>query len=270
MLVQEIEQHIAAFSDIRRIHRHLSEEIFDIRPNHCEGAETVPEIIESEQALRSHARALVRQRHKRTSQLNGAVLVFVQKLIAEMEHMSCGNLRLSVITHLPVGAPKEAVTSEYLFFVGIPHHELFVAFLACVEFVDVGLFSRAAACIAESDLTQTTNLLHHIRRVVCRDNINLVLAFVCGAEHTLRSKLTLKHFNRNRGDNLFHFHNSYTISLTHWAHSNGFLLLSNVCHGIGLPTATRKVWCMFLYISSTRYIIARLKGRNLSEKLARR
>ena len=69
---------------------------------------------------------------------------------------------------------------------------------------------------------------------------------------------------------LHYFSREYTLSFTYCAHSIGLLLLSNVCQGIGFPIVTRKVLCTFLYISSTRKSIAKLNGKYLSLKLARR
>ena len=42
MLLEEVENHIAATTDVRRIHRHLSEEILYIRIEHGKGTQSVP------------------------------------------------------------------------------------------------------------------------------------------------------------------------------------------------------------------------------------
>ena len=81
MLLEEVENHIAATTDVRRIHRHLAEEILYIRIEHGEGTQSVPEIVESKDTLGILAHILILERDERTAQLHGIWHVFLQELV---------------------------------------------------------------------------------------------------------------------------------------------------------------------------------------------
>ena len=97
MLLQEIENHIATLTDVRRIHRHLSKEIFSIGHNYGKCSQTVPEIIERKKAFGAHTGTLIAQRDEGTPQFNGVGHIFLQEFLREVEHMTRGQFGLSVI-----------------------------------------------------------------------------------------------------------------------------------------------------------------------------
>ena len=122
-----------------------------------------------------------------------------------MEHVAGGELGLALLVHLPLGAFEIAVAADDLLGLGIPHDELFVAVLAGVELVDVHRLACAASRFAECNLTQTSDLLHHVRCVMGRDDVDLVVALVGHAELALRGQLLFEDFFVDGGDNwLFH------------------------------------------------------------------
>ena len=122
-----------------------------------------------------------------------------------MEHVAGGELGLSLLVHLPLGAFEVTVAADDLLGLGVPHDELLVAVLADVELVDVHILARAASCLAEGYLAQTSDLLHHVRCVVGRDDVDLVVALVGHAELALRGQLLFEDFFVDGGDNwLFH------------------------------------------------------------------
>ena len=51
MLLEEKENHISAAPVVRRVHRHLSEEILDVRHDDGERTKSVPKVVESEYGL---------------------------------------------------------------------------------------------------------------------------------------------------------------------------------------------------------------------------
>ena len=122
------------------------------------------------------------------TQLDGVGHVVVDELLGEVEHVTCGELRLAVLVEFPVGAEHVAVAADDLLCLGVPHDELLVAVRAGVELVDVHRLAGAAACLAECYLAQTAYLAHHVRRVVCRNDVYLVVALVSHAELTLGSE----------------------------------------------------------------------------------
>ena len=71
MLVEEVEQHVAALAVVARIHRELPEEIFDLRMQHCKGSEAVPKIVEGENRLRARFRRLIFQPYERAPEFYG-------------------------------------------------------------------------------------------------------------------------------------------------------------------------------------------------------
>lgn len=188
VLLEEVEDHVAATAYVRRVHGHLAEEVLHVGLDDGERAESVPEVVECEEALRSAACALVLECHEGAAQLNGVGHVVVDELLGEVEHVACGELRLAVLVEFPVGAEHVAVAADDLLCLGIPHDELLVAVRAGVELVDVHRLAGAAACLAECYLAQTAYLAHHVRRVVCRDDVYLVVALVSHAELTLGSE----------------------------------------------------------------------------------
>ena len=188
VLLEEVENHVAAAAYVRRVHGHLAEEVLHVGLDDGERTESVPQVVECEEALRSAACALVLERDEGATQLDGVGHVVVDELLGEVEHVACGELRLAVLVEFPVGAEHVAVAADDLLCLGVPHDELLVAVRAGVELVDVHRLAGAAACLAECYLAQTAYLAHHVRRVVCRDDVYLVVALVSHAELTLGSE----------------------------------------------------------------------------------
>ena len=123
-----------------------------------------------------------------------------------MEHVACGEFGLSLLVHIPLGAFKIAVAADDLLCLGVPHDELLVAVLARVELVDVHVLARAAARLTEGNLTQTPDLLHHVRCVVRGDDVDFVVALVSHAELAFGCQLLFEDFFVDGGDDLlFHF-----------------------------------------------------------------
>ena len=205
VLLEEVENHVAAAAYVRRVHSHLAEEILHVRLDDGECAETVPQVVEREEALRSASCALVFERHERAAQLDGVGHIVVDELVGEVEHVACGELRLAVFVKLPVGAEQVSVSADYLLRLGVPHDELLIAVSAGVELVDVHRLAGAAARFAECYLAQSAYLAHHVRRVVCRDDVYLVVALVGHAELALGREFALEQLFAYRFNDWF-FH----------------------------------------------------------------
>ena len=55
MLLQEIENHVASLTDVAGVHGHLSEEIAHVGHDDRQCSQSVPQVVEGEEALGSHA-----------------------------------------------------------------------------------------------------------------------------------------------------------------------------------------------------------------------
>ena len=119
--------------------------------------------------------------------------------------MTGGEDRLSVVIQFPVGTHQVAVAADDLLLVGIPHDKLLIAVVAGIELIDVHLLARATACLAEGDLTQSTDLAHDVGCLVRGHHIDLVIAFVGHSELSLTGEFTLQQLFADRTDNLL-FH----------------------------------------------------------------
>ena len=93
--------------------------------------------------------------------------------------MARGENGLPVGRNLPILAENVSVPANNLFRLGIPDDELLVTVLAGVEFVEVEAFACAAAGSAEGYFAQSSYLTDNMGRVLPRDDIHFVVAFVC-------------------------------------------------------------------------------------------
>ena len=126
--------------------------------------------------------------------------------------MTGGKKRLAVFIEVPCCAFEIAVATDDLLSLRIPDDELLVAVLAGVELIDIHRLARSSPCLAESNLAQTTDLLHDIRRIMGRHDIDLVVTLVGHAELTLTGQFTLQNFLGNGLDNLlFHYDRGFRV-----------------------------------------------------------
>ena len=123
-----------------------------------------------------------------------------------MEHVACGEYRLSVFVVFPFVAHEVSVSADDFFLFRVPHYELLVAVFASVKFVDIGAFSSAATSSTESYFAQTSDFLHHVRRVMSSHDIYFVIALVCHSELLVVSEFAHEHLFRNRFDDFFFVH----------------------------------------------------------------
>ena len=205
MLLEEIENHVAATTDVRRIHRHLAEEIFYFRIENRQSAQTIPEIVESKDALGVGTHILIFERNEGTAQLYGIRHILLEELVGEMEHVAGCQLRLSLLIELPVPTQEITVTADNLIGFRIPDYQLLVTVVTKVELIKIHRFARSASRFAESDFTKSTNLFQHIRRIICRNDVNLVMALIGHSQLLVGCKLALQELTVNRLDDFF-FH----------------------------------------------------------------
>ena len=109
-----------------------------------------------------------------------------------MEHVACGEDRLSLLVILPLVTHEVSVTANDFLVVRIPHDELLIAVLASVELINIDTLASTATGSTESNLSETTNLLHHVRRVVSSNDEYLVIALIGHTELLLRSQFADK------------------------------------------------------------------------------
>lgn len=205
VLLEEIEDHVAADADVARIHGHLAKEVPDVGIDDRQRAETIPKVVEGEDALGVLAHVLVVERDKRSAQLHGVGHVLLEEAVGEVEHVAGGQLGLAVGIEPPVASEEIAVATDDLLRLGVPHDELLVAVVRRVKLVYIYGLARTATCRAERYLAQPAYLPHHVGCVVGCHHIDIVVALVGRAEQLLRSKLAAQHLFADGLDNLF-FH----------------------------------------------------------------
>ena len=210
MLLEEVENHVATTTDVRWIHRHLAKEILHLWVKHSQGAQAIPEIIQGKDALAVLANILILNRNERTAQLHGVRHVILQELVGEMEHVAGGELWLALLVELPVPTQQITVTTDNLVGLRIPDDELLIAVVAKVEFVKIHRFPGSTASLTESDFTKAPNLLQYIWRVICRNDVNLVMALIGHAKLLVGSQLALQQLAVNRLDDFF-FHTTLSL-----------------------------------------------------------
>ena len=196
MLLEEKENHISASAVVRRVHRHLSEEILDVRHDDGERAKSVPEVVESEYSLVAGACRLVFEADKGSSQLNGVGHVFLHELVAELEHMSCSQERFSVFVHLDVRTEQISVSTDDFLVLGVPYDKLLVRVVHGVELVEVERFSRAPSGSPEYDFTQSSDFADHIWGILPSADVYLIIASVRSPQFLVLGELRFQEFHR--------------------------------------------------------------------------
>ena len=78
------------------VHRHLAEEVPDLRIFHGQGAETVPEIVEHVESLLPVAGSLIFGCHERASEFESVGEIVGKEFLGEIEHVGSGYSRASV------------------------------------------------------------------------------------------------------------------------------------------------------------------------------
>ena len=125
----------------------------------------------------------------------------------------CQN-RLTLLIILPVGTWQITVATYNLLLFRIPYNQLLIAILTDIEFIDIDLLTGATACLTESNLAQTADFLHNIWRIMCRNNIDFIVALVRHAQLLVWSQFAFEQFFVNRLDNgLFHWFTLIIIGL---------------------------------------------------------
>ena len=126
--------------------------------------------------------------------------------------MTCGQQRLSVVIHFPICTIKIAIPTDNLFSIWIPYNQLLVTAFHHIKIVNIHRLSRSSACISECNFAQSANLFHDIGRVLSRNDINFVMAFISHSELFFRRQLTFQHLFCYRPDNFFfHLLSPYSV-----------------------------------------------------------
>src|SRR5699024_1811778 len=155
-----------------------------------ERSEPVPQIVERVQTLRI-ARALVTRLHERPPQLDGMGQYLPAEPVAETEIMFRG--KVPGIFGIGDDVP---VTSQNFACHGVPYEQLRIAVRREVLLVYVRTVPRPAPRLAESQLAQTADFPHDIRRVAGLHRIDEIARIVGRAQQALRSELLLYEFPR--------------------------------------------------------------------------
>ena len=186
---EEIEYHVSGHTVITGIHGELAKEITHIGHYHGKCAQTIPQVVQSEESLCSHSAALILQCNKASAQFYGIRQVFPDKLFGKTEHVACGQNRLAILIQFHLASKKITIASQYFLSLGIPYEELFVRILHGIKLIQIHGQSSSASGSAESNLTKTSQLADNIWRILPRNNINLIATLICCPEFLLGSQL---------------------------------------------------------------------------------
>ena len=112
---------------------------------------------------------------------------------------------LSVLIILPISTCQITITTDDLLCLRIPYNQLFIAVLTDIKLIDIHLFSRSSTSFTKSDFTQSSNLLHHIWCIMCRDDIDFIMTLIGHTELAIGYQLALEDFFVDGFDDfLFH------------------------------------------------------------------
>lgn len=148
--------------------------------------QSIPEIVESKDALGAHLGRLVVRVNESSSEFDGVWQVFFDELLREVEHVCHDDLGLSVGKEDDVLSVYVAVSTGDLLCFRVPDDQLFVGFLHGVVRRDVDRFSRTTSVESERPFAQSSDFAHDIRRILCGDNVELIATFI-GISYELRS-----------------------------------------------------------------------------------
>ena len=122
-----------------------------------------------------------------------------------MKHVTSSHHRLPVLSHLPVTSKNISVSSNDLLSFRIPHNKLAATIIHCVEFINIHRLACTSSCRPESYFAQTTDFFHHIRSILRRHHINLIMTLIRHTKHLFWRQLTPKQVLTDRLDDFF-FH----------------------------------------------------------------
>ena len=105
---------------------------------------------------------------------------------------------------LNIRTKEITVTAQYFFCLRIPNNQLFIRIFHDIVFIDIQRFSRSPACRTKSNLTQTSDFLHYIRRILSCNDINLIMALVGRTQTLLFGQFRFQKLLTYRFNNLFH------------------------------------------------------------------
>ena len=141
--------------------------------------------------------------HERASEFNHLGQDLSLELVGVAEHVGSGEDRFSLVVQPDVGAMYVAIASEYLFVLRIPHNELPVWLVHRVELVDVACQSSTAACLAEGDLTKSSDFAHEIRALMRSEDVNVVSALACVTQKASAVQFFFQYLLVDRSDDFF-------------------------------------------------------------------
>ena len=204
VLVQEIENHVATGAMIAGIHGHLAKVILHVGLDNGERTQSVPQVIQRKKTFRACTAGLIFQGNERTSQLDGIGQVFLQELFGEVEHVGSCQDGLAVFVKLHFITQEITIATQDFFGFRIPHYELLVGIGHYVVFVDVRRLARTSSACTEGNLTQASDFLHHIRRIMSRHDVDFIVTLVRKTQTSVRCQLGFQDFLAYRGYNIFH------------------------------------------------------------------
>ena len=203
---EEIENQVTRAFMVGVIHGHFTEIVAQFRIDDGECSQAIPQVIQDENSLCLGAGGLIVQADERASQFHRVGQDLLDKPFREIKEMSRGQDRLALRIETHIRSAQEAIASQDLLLFRAPYNQLPIGVLHRVELINIDLFARTPAIIAESDLSQASNLLHHMWGVVGGYDINLVARLVGATKPFLWCQLGFQQCFFYRWNNLMLVH----------------------------------------------------------------
>src|SRR5690606_29377499 len=135
VVVHEMQQKITAFTIITGVHRYFSEKIADLRIDDYQGAQPIPDIVQSKKPLARIYRWLKVGLYPAAPQFNRVRQVVRNETIRKIKIMMGGKRNFSGVQHR-ILAFDVAIPTNNFFILGRPDNELIVTHgvgIVCVE-----------------------------------------------------------------------------------------------------------------------------------------
>ena len=116
---------------------------------HHHGTNTVPEIVKSKNSLGSGFGTLVFRSHERPAKFYYMRQIIPYERIREMEHVGCGEMRLSVLLYHDIRTKYITIAAKHGLGLRIPYHNLLVWIVHEIKLIKVHFHSGAATGITE-------------------------------------------------------------------------------------------------------------------------
>src|SRR3989338_560453 len=136
IMVHKMQQEIAAFAVVRRIHGHFSEEILNISIGSCQSTQTIPDIVKRIQTFTWVVTWLVIRLYPASAQFTGNRKVFFYETLCKIEVMACRKVNFTCFIDR-IFTENKPVTANDFFIFWRPNNQLFVANFVGIKLIQI-------------------------------------------------------------------------------------------------------------------------------------